>query len=131
MAAPEGKVKTMVKLLLKQYGAYYEMPVPGGFGKAGLDFIICYNGFFLSIETKAPGKKPTPRQLKTMADIHKAGGATLVIDGKESIEMLEAWLKLMSNKHPSQFFNQEEKKDGESGTKEQPGSAAKRIITIN
>ena len=91
---PEGKIKAKVKALLKAYDAYYEMPVPGGFGKAGLDFIVCANGYFFSIETKAPGNKPTPRQLNTMRDIAKAGGAVMVVHDDASLEAMEAWLKI-------------------------------------
>jgi|GEM_PF-1247380 len=92
----EGKIKAQIKKLLNAYNAYYEMPVPGGFGKSGLDFNVCMNGFWLAIEAKKPGGKPTPRQIKTMEDIRKAGGATMLIDGIDTMLELEAWLKLMS-----------------------------------
>ena len=94
MATAEGKVKQKVKAMLRKYNAYYEMPVPGGFGKAGLDFIICANGYFLSVETKAPGNKPTPRQLNTMRDIATSGGAVMVVHDDASLAALEAWLKI-------------------------------------
>ena len=71
---PEGRVKKQVSAMLKKYGAYYEMPVPGGFGKSGLDYLGCFMGKFFSIETKAPGKHPTPRQLLTIKAIEAAGG---------------------------------------------------------
>lgn len=95
----EGKIKEQIKKLLKAYGAYYEMPVPGGFGKSGLDFDVCYNGFFLAIEAKKPGGKPTPRQLQTMEAIKKAGGAAVIVDGVETLLQLEGWLKMIQPIH--------------------------------
>jgi hypothetical protein len=82
---PEGKVKAKVKKLLKTWGknCYYEMPVPGGFGKSGLDFNICFCGCWISIETKAPGQTLTDRQLLRKREIEDAGGAVFGIDGTE------------------------------------------------
>ncbi len=102
---PEGKVKALIKQLLKTANAYYEMPVPGGYGVSGLDFVVCYNGFFLAIEAKAPGKKPTARQLRTINSIREAGGVALVVDGKESLKAVAQWLHMMQHKHPMQLFN--------------------------
>ena len=63
---PEGKVKDQIKSVLNKFGIYYFMPVQNGMGKPGLDFYCCYRGKFIAIEAKAPGKKPTPRQLNTL-----------------------------------------------------------------
>jgi hypothetical protein len=60
---------------------YYDMPVPMGFGRATLDFTGCYNERYFAIETKADGKKPTPRQLATIAKMRDAGAAVFVISG--------------------------------------------------
>ena len=65
-ATPEKKVKDNVIKILKAHGAYYHMPVVNGMGTPTLDFVGCHKGSFFSIETKAPGKVPTPRQLLTM-----------------------------------------------------------------
>ena len=91
---PEGKVKEKVKALLKQYGCYWHMPVQNGMGAPSLDLICCIKGKYFAIETKAPGKKPTPRQEHTMLEIQRAGGKCFVIDG--SLETLEIWLKEMT-----------------------------------
>lgn len=89
---PEGKVKQKVTALLKSIpGLYYWMPVPGGFGESTLDYIGCYRGRFFAVETKAPGKKPTPRQQQMIALIERAGGKAFVIDGE--LTELETWLK--------------------------------------
>jgi hypothetical protein len=79
---PEGKVKAAVKRELDKYpGHYREMPVPGGYGKSGLDFTVCFFGHFLAIETKAEGKQPTERQLQRMEEIRKAGGIAVSVIG--------------------------------------------------
>ena len=78
---PEAKVKKKVKDVLKELGAYYTMPVTGGYGNSGVpDFIICIAGLFYGIECKANGGKPTALQLKHMDDIRKAGGIALIVD---------------------------------------------------
>lgn len=92
---PEGKVKDKVKRLLKKYDCYYFMPVQTGYGAATLDILACCNGVFLAIETKAPGKKPTPRQEITIEAIEKAAGTVMVIDGTgDQYAVLEFWLRL-------------------------------------
>lgn len=91
MATPEGKVKEKVKQLLRKYNVYWHMPVQSGFGAPSLDFICCVVGKYLAIETKAPGKKPTPRQEETIRQIQLSGGRCFVIDG--DLELLETWLK--------------------------------------
>jgi penicillin-binding protein-related factor A (putative recombinase) len=68
------------------------MPVQGGYGQSTLDYIGCHNGRFFSIETKAPGKKPTDRQNMIIDQMNAAGGKTFVIDG--DLEELEEWLYL-------------------------------------
>lgn len=89
MSTPEGKVKRRLnKRLQDLYGeqVYRFMPVQTGYGAPALDYFLCANGRFVAIETKAKGKKPTPRQLATMDAIRKAGGFTYVVDDYESIE---------------------------------------------
>jgi hypothetical protein len=77
---PEGKVKDAVKKMLKGFGAYFHMPVQAGYGAPTLDFIGCHRGKFFAIETKAPGKTPTPRQLLTIREMEAARAITFVID---------------------------------------------------
>lgn len=93
---PEGKVKAAIKRALdKHKGLYVFMPVPSGFGKSSLDYVICCKGRFLAIEAKAPGKKPTPRQKSIIGAIERAGGKVIVIDGTghwNGLSELEAWL---------------------------------------
>lgn len=91
---PEGKVKAAVNKLLDRYKSLYRfMPVPGGFGASSLDYLLCVNGRFLAIETKAPGKKPTDRQKMVIGQIRRAGGTCFVIDGDEGLKQLEEYLE--------------------------------------
>lgn len=84
---PEGKVKAMVKKRLDALPKMYRfMPVQNGMGKPGLDFYLCAGGWFIAIETKAPGNKLTERQETTKAEIEAADGIVFVVDGPESLE---------------------------------------------
>lgn len=92
MKGPENKVKEQVKKILKKYKVYWHMPVSNGMGAPSLDFVCCAGGAYLAIETKAPGKKPTPRQLLTIGLIESSHGKVLVIDGEKGLKLLEKWL---------------------------------------
>ena len=88
---PEGKVKAKVKEYLKEIGAWYYMPVSNGMGRVGCpDILVCYDGKFIAIETKAPGKRgnTTPNQEREIADITRANGLTLVADDVEQVKEL-------------------------------------------
>jgi len=94
---PEGKVKEKVKKVLKEYNAYYHMPVQNGMGKPSLDFICCHKGRFLAIETKTEKGKLTLRQEATIDEMQAAGAIVLVIRGEsdgESFKLLRAFLEL-------------------------------------
>lgn len=91
---PEGRVKTAVNKVLDQYQPIYVyMSVPYGYGKSTLDYLVCYRGHFIAIETKAPGETPTSRQNSILREIAGAEGFTLVIDREdgcgELIKLLE------------------------------------------
>lgn len=80
---PEGKVKAAVKKWLAAKGIWYCMPMGTGFGNSGVpDFVCCWDGKFLAIETKAPGSRSrtTVLQKRQIAAIHEAGGSALVVD---------------------------------------------------
>ena len=85
---PEAKVKKRVKVILKELGAYYTMPVTGGFGTSGApDFLVCLNGRFVGIECKAGKGKPTALQEKNLHDIAQAGGQALVINEENVFDL--------------------------------------------
>lgn len=88
MATPEAAVKKLVKKALDALPCphYRFLPVQTGFGAKTLDFLISVAGRFVAIETKAPGKKPTPLQEFTIEQIKAAGGLVFVVDGKERLD---------------------------------------------
>lgn len=100
----EGHIKSLVKALLHAHdvmpaskvakGTYsqgwYYMPVQNGMGVSGIpDFIICFRGRFIAVETKAPGKKPTRFQELQLSAVSAAGGAALVVDSEAAIILLQ------------------------------------------
>lgn len=93
-ATPEGKVKNSVKKVLAKYGDELDAlwVVPSGMGSPTLDCIICYRGHHIEVETKAPGKLPTPRQLITLEKKEKAGAKVFVIDGDIGCARLDEYL---------------------------------------
>lgn len=100
---PEGRVKLKVRDLLAEYaGMYSYWPVPSGYGKASLDILGCYRGRFFSVETKAPGKKPTLRQTMEINDIEAAMGRTFIIAGVDSpvLKELKDWLDQLTETVP-------------------------------
>lgn len=83
---PEGKVKSKVNKTLKSLSKVWRfMPVQGGYGLPALDYLLCVNGYFVSIETKVAGKKLTPRQQTTAQAIKAAGGWVFVVDDDVSL----------------------------------------------
>lgn len=87
-STPEGKIKDKVKKMLATFGdkVYSHWPVMNGMGSPTLDCIVCAWGVYIGIETKAPGKNPTPRQVLTMTQMTNAGGLVFVISNEESVE---------------------------------------------
>ena len=86
---PEGRVKAAVKAELKKRGAWFYMPIQNGLGVVGIpDFICCWHGRFLAIETKAPGKRnnTTPNQDREIEWIQRADGVALVVDDVEQLK---------------------------------------------
>ena len=94
---PEGRVKKRVKYVLAEADrmlgrVYSNWPVPAGYGKPMLDCVGCFKGRFFAIETKAPGKKPTPLQRLTAEQMGAAGATVFIIEDEQGVEELWAWL---------------------------------------
>lgn len=88
---PEGKVKADIKAWLKARNIWYFMPPANGYGNSGVpDFVCCWNGRFLAIEAKAPGKRgnTTTMQDKQIAGIWAAGGSAVVVDNVAQLDQL-------------------------------------------
>lgn len=103
---PEAKVKAKVKRILAELGAYYAMPVTGGYGNSGVpDFLVCLRGRFYAIECKANGGKTTALQEKHLADIRGAGGVSLIIH-EANVENLRKELENVYIHKDSPFFEE-------------------------
>ena len=91
---PEGKVKQKVKKMLASIpGLYAHWPVQNGMGSPTLDCIACCRGRYVGIETKAVGKKLTPRQELTMNAMIDANANVFVLDTDQSIEECRVFLE--------------------------------------
>lgn len=90
--APEAKVKKQIKQFLdaqREAGqpVWYYMPVQNGMGVTGIpDFIICWHGRMVAIETKAPGKikNVSANQQRQLLGIVKAAGRAIVVDNVDA-----------------------------------------------
>lgn len=88
---PEGRVKNAVRKYLQARSIWYYQPVQNGMGVVGIpDFICCWDGRFLAIETKAPGKRndTTPNQKRVIEAINTHGGTAVVIDDASQLDEL-------------------------------------------
>lgn len=89
---PEGRVKAAVKALLGTLAnCWFYMPVSNGMGTHGIpDFIVCYKGVFVAIETKAPGKlgNVTPLQRMQINRINQALGYAIAVVDVEQVRAL-------------------------------------------
>ena len=86
---PEGKVKKVGRAIMTKMGMYHFPAFSGGYGRSGVpDDIGCYQSYFIAVEYKANGGKPTALQLKNMDDIRKSGGIALLID-ESNVHQLE------------------------------------------
>jgi hypothetical protein len=91
---PEGKVKAQVRKGLRPIARLWEfMPVQNGMGKPALDFLLCVNGHFIAIETKAKGKKLTTRQEHTKAEMEGAGAVVFVVDDATSLDKAMSYVE--------------------------------------
>src|SRR5215475_8150452 len=94
MSTPEGKIKRKIKVILdtyREYGIYYFMPVPGGFGRSSLDYLGFLCGFGFAIEAKREGGKPTERQEGVIEKIRASGTPVFVIDGVKGLTEFNDW----------------------------------------
>jgi len=73
---------------------YFRMPVPGGYGKSGLDYEGCIEGYFFAIETKSPDDDAdlTPRQRMMAKDIIAAGGKVFIVSCGAGLQAFRRWV---------------------------------------
>jgi hypothetical protein len=93
---PEGKIKREVNKLLTftamSYPLWVFKPVQFGYGTRALDYLLCINGHFASIEAKAPDEDLTAHQKITAKNMLEAGGSVFIISKPETLGALIAWL---------------------------------------
>lgn len=89
---PEGKVKERVKSILRRLDIYWFCPRGTAMGRSGIpDFVCCYKGAFVGIETKAGSNKPTALQVRELELIRKASGFSFVVN-EDNLKDLEPLL---------------------------------------
>lgn len=100
MSTPEGRVKAKLKRHLdNNFGAdsWRFMPVQTGYGKPAHDFILCFRGHFISVETKTDDldSELTALQKQTRAEIIEAGGLVFCVYNEVTLyEFITAISKL-------------------------------------
>ena len=91
----EAWVKIRVKQTLHNYtNILVDMPAANMYGKSGRhDFVICQNGWYWTIETKAKRGKPTANQIAFARQVHEAGGVSLLINefNLEYVKLAADW----------------------------------------
>ena len=89
---PEGKIKAKINKALKTIDPIFKyMPVPTGFGRATLDYLICTGGTFVAIEAKKDASAElTPRQMMTINELLTAGAVVCVVYDDESLRSMLA-----------------------------------------
>jgi hypothetical protein len=85
---PEGRVKAKVNKMLAEFGSdcWRFMPVQSGYGTPALDYLLCFRGHFVAIETKKAGEDLTPLQKSTRRDMWGAGGIVLRVCNDVELE---------------------------------------------
>lgn len=94
MSKPETGIVDKIMLWLKAGGGWWFKSHGGPFQVAGLpDIIGCYEGRFVAIEVKIPGKKPSKLQELVMGAINEAGGSTGAATNVEEALAIRDWRK--------------------------------------
>lgn len=95
---PEGKIKAKINKALKTVGPIFKyMPVPTGFGRATLDYLLCYRRGFVAVEAKKDAASElTPRQMITINELLAAGARVFVVYDQASLEEMINEMKFVS-----------------------------------
>jgi hypothetical protein len=105
---PEGGVKDLTKKFLVARGlcpskdavkvqphhtGWFHMPVPAFHGVMGQnDLHGHYRGYYFGIETKVPGKDPTPLQAHQIKAINITGAVSFVVRCEADLLAVEEWM---------------------------------------
>lgn len=97
---PEGRIKKLVNDAIHRIRASHPgmiwrfMPVQRGMGAPALDYILCVNGRFVTIETKRDEKHDmTPQQRIVALETKNARGYVFLVSGIGSCAVMEAALE--------------------------------------
>ena len=85
----------LTELKISRAPIYYRMPVPGGYGKSGLDYEGCVCGLFFAIETKSPDEDAdlTQPQRDAALAMWKGGGKVFIISNIEGLNAFKRWVE--------------------------------------
>ncbi len=89
---PEARIVKQIRTYLDDLPKSFFFKIHGSAQMmAGLpDLIGCYHGWFIGIEVKQPGQKPTERQVFVHSMIKRAGGTVIVATSVDCVrEMIE------------------------------------------
>lgn len=88
----EKSVRRSILAYLKTRPDCYVTPIVAGpYGQRGApDLVVCAGGWFLAIETKAPGGVQTPIQKAVQRQIENAGGTYLLAD---NVNVARTWFE--------------------------------------
>jgi hypothetical protein len=88
MSTPEGRIKNALKRRLEEFGdeCWRFMPVQTGFGTPALDFILCFRGWFVTVETKTPTGAMTDLQKETRRLTLAAGGFVFCVYDTDTLD---------------------------------------------
>ena len=123
--AAEKEFEQKVKAYLKEQGCWVLKTWSNGIQREGVpDLLVCCNGFFLGVESKAPNGKPSELQLWNVDKIRNANGVAIVLY-PDQFEQFKTLVEALQNKcyyvaYCSQFFefkrdNNERKSTNEAG----------------
>src|SRR5262245_8382739 len=86
------RVNALLSLAMEHDPIYVWMPVVTSYGKRSLDYICCFQGQFVAIETKASGAWLRPDQRQRARDILMSGAKVFIISGPDGYGALERYL---------------------------------------
>ena len=92
---PEGRLSKKIRDYLEGRGAWVCKIQGDGdtYQEVGLpDLFVCYRGYFIGLEVKQPGGKPSPRQLLVLKRIRQAGGIAEIVESVDEVERILAKL---------------------------------------
>jgi hypothetical protein len=88
----EAPITKKIQRKLKAMGAFQYKTHGAADQRRGLpDIICCYQGYFVGLEVKRPGRRATPLQAFTLEQIRQAGGIAGVVHSvEEALELLQS-----------------------------------------